>query len=80
MQNLQVKFRRQMCISDIPRPSAILGGHGMLAHQITYDRISLETCFENALADLQERRKLQHYCIMNESKLMLLILMTLTKS
>lgn len=52
----------------------------MLAYQITYDKISLETWFENAFADLQERRKLQHYCIMNESKLMLLILMKLTKS
>lgn len=52
----------------------------MLAYQITYDRISLETWFENVLAGLQERRKLQHYYIMNESKLMLLILMKLTKS
>lgn len=52
----------------------------MVAYQITYDRRNLETWFENALADFQEREELQYYCIMNENILMLLILMKLAKS
>ena len=72
MKNLQVKLGRQMYINGIFGPSAIL--EVMECWPIRLHMI------KSAFVDLQERRKLQHYCIMNESKLMLLILMKLTKS